>query len=242
MRMTESDQDRDTGLLAGGLLAGGNLRAAVLGVNDGLVSNLSLVMGVAGGADDPAIVLLAGVAGLLAGAFSMAAGEWVSVSSQTDVYRHMIRRESELLDVAPQREEQALVDIYLSKGLTEDEAKIVARRIISDPEVALDTKVREGLGLNPDSLGSPVGAAVSSFVAFAIGAVVPIMPYLIGLGELTLLTSALISAIALLLVGALVAAGSGRNFVWGGARMLIAGGAAASVTFGIGSLVGIALA
>ena len=241
---TDSDNDRRPHWLGGSgtLLAGGNLRAAILGANDGLVSNLSLVMGVAGGSDDPMIVLLAGIAGLLAGAFSMAAGEWISVGSQADVYRNMIRRESALLSESPEREQRALADIYLSKGLTVNEANIVASRIMSDPVIALDTKVREELGLNPDDLGSPQGAAASSFVAFALGAVVPIAPYLLDLGSVTLFVSAVLSAIALFVVGALVAVGSGRNPIWGGARMLIVGGAAATVTFGIGSLVGIALA
>lgn len=239
--MADSDGAWGSSILEGGLLGGGNLRAAVLGANDGLVSNFSLVMGVAGGANDPTIVLLAGIAGLLAGAFSMAAGEWISVSSQTDVYRHVIRRAFTVFHDAPTRHERTLVDIYRTKGLTQDEALIVARRIMADPDVALETMAREELGLDPNSLGSPIGAAASSFVAFSVGAIIPIVPYLLELGSMSLTISALLSAIALVAVGALVAAGSGRNLVWGGARMLVAGGAAAAVTFGIGSLIGVAL-
>lgn len=213
----------------------------MLGANDGLVSNFSLVMGVAGGSDDPTIVLLAGIAGLLAGAFSMAAGEWISVSSQADVYRHLIRRAFSSFHDTPTRHERSLVDIYVSKGLTTSEATVVARRIMADPDVALDTMARESLGLDPNSLGSPFGAAASSFAAFSLGAVIPIVPYLIDFGSMTLTLSALVSALALLLVGALVAAGSGRNLVWGGTRMLMAGGIAAAVTFVIGSLIGVAI-
>lgn len=239
--MTDSQGDWGSAILSEGLLGRGNLRAAVMGSNDGLVSNFSLVMGVAGGADDPAIVLLAGIAGLLAGAFSMAAGEWISVSSQVDVYRHHINRAFAAFHDAPTRYERTLVEIYRSKGLTAGESHTVARRIMSDPDVALVTIAREELGLDPDSLGSPIGAAASSFVAFSVGAIVPLVPYLLDLGSLTLTVSALLSALALTIVGALVAAGSGRNPVWGAARMLITGSIAASVTFGIGSLIGVAL-
>ena len=239
--MPDSEGGWGSAILDGGLLGGGNLRAAVLGANDGLVSNFSLVMGVAGGSGDPTIVLLAGIAGLLAGAFSMAAGEWISVSSQADVYRNLIRRAFAAFQDAPTRHERALVDIYRSKGLTQDEALVVARRIKGDPDVALETMAREELGLDPNSLGSPTGAAASSFVAFSIGAIIPIVPYLLELGSMTLPLSTLLSAVALLIVCALVAAGSGRNIAWGGMRMLIAGGAAAAVTYGVGSLIGIAL-
>ena len=239
--MAETNGGWSSALLNGGLLGGGNLRAAVLGANDGLVSNFSLVMGVAAGANDPTIVLLAGIAGLLAGAFSMAAGEWISVSSQADVYRHLIHRAFTVFHRTPVRHERTLAGIYMSKGLTESEANVVARRIMEDPDVALDTMARESLGLDPNSLGSPLGAAVSSFVAFSLGAIIPIVPYLLDLGSMTLTLSAVCSAIALVVVGSLVAAGSGRNVLWGGARMLLAGGTAGAVTFGIGSLIGVAI-
>lgn len=223
-------------------VAGGNLRAAVLGVNDGLVSNFSLVMGVAGGISDPDIVLLAGVAGLLAGAFSMAAGEYVSVRSQRDVYEHQIERERYEIATRPDDEEEELVTIYRSKGLSQDEAEAVAKRLRADPEAMLDTMVREELGLNPDELGSPIGASASSFTAFVMGAVIPIIPYLFGTGSLNIPASAVLSAGALLVVGGTLAKMSNRNPLWGAARMALAGGAAAAVTFGIGSLVGMTLA
>ena len=241
MASNESD-DRPRRILDAGILGDGNLRAAILGVNDGLVSNFSLVMGVAGGIDDPKWVLLAGIAGLLAGAFSMAAGEFVSVAGQRDVYRNRIRTLAASLRASKHVEVLRIAAIYESKGLTTLESMEVAKRLIENPDAALDTVVREELGISEDTLGSPLGAASSSFVAFIIGAIVPILPYLLGAGSLAFTLSAALSALALVIVGALVAAGSGRNLAWGGAKMLMAGGGAAAVTFGIGNLVGIAIA
>ena len=219
---------------------GGNLRAAVLGVNDGLVSNFSLVMGVAGGTDNADFILLAGVAGLLAGAFSMAAGEYVSMRSQREVYEKEIRREEAELREWPEEEEEELVLIYQTKGLSADESRRIAKRLMADPKVALDTMAREELGLDPSQLGSPWGASFSSFFSFLAGAVVPIVPYVFGEGNLALSLSASLSAIALLLVGGLLALVAGRNAVWGAFRMLLAGCGAAAVTYGVGSLIGIA--
>jgi VIT1/CCC1 family predicted Fe2+/Mn2+ transporter len=219
----------------------GSLRAAILGVNDGLVSNFSLVMGVAGGTNNADFVLLAGVAGLLAGAFSMAAGEYVSVRSQRDVYEHRIRIEAAELEEWPGEERDKLVLIYQAKGLTTDEAKGVADRIMAQPDLALDTMVREELGLVPDSLGSPSGAAISSFLAFVTGAVVPVLPYFFGFGSLALVLSAAFSALALVIVGGAVAASSGRSKAWGSARMFLAGGLAAAVTYGVGRAIGHAI-
>ena len=237
--MKATGDNRPDSPLEAGVLRGGNLRAAVLGANDGLVSNLSLVMGVAGGVDDPKFVLLAGIAGLLAGAFSMAAGEYISVRSQRDVYRHQISRESSRLKDSPEYGIALLERIYRLKGLTADEASEVARRIMADSEVALDTIVREDLGLSPSSLGSPSGAASSSFVAFVLGAIVPVLPYLFDAGQMAFTLSAVLSAVALAGVGAVVASGSGMNAAWGAVRMLAVGGFAAAVTYGIGRLVGV---
>ena len=213
------------------LVAGGGLRAAVLGVNDGLVSNFSLVMGVAGGTGTPEFVLLAGVAGLLAGAFSMAAGEYVSMRSQRDLYEHRIDMERAELEEWPEEEEEELVLIYQAKGFSQDEAAGIAKQIMSRPQVALDTMARE-------ELGSPWGAAISSFVAFVAGAIVPVLPYIFDAGGLAFTLSAVLSAAALALVGATLAGVSGKNIAWGGARMLLLGGAAAAATYGIGRLVG----
>ncbi len=228
----------NTSLIANG---GGSLRAAVLGVNDGLVSNFSLVMGVAGGSGDAQIVLLAGVAGLLAGAFSMAAGEYVSMRSQRDIFEHQIRREKVELEAWPEEEEEELVLIYQSKGLSAEEARNVARRVMANPDVALDTMAREELGLDPSQLGSPWGAAFSSFSAFTGGAIVPILPYVFGVGGLAFFLSALLSAVALSLVGGTLAFLAGKNALWGATRMLLAGGLAAGVTYGIGRLIGVSV-
>ena len=221
---------------------GGSLRAAVLGVNDGLVSNFSLVMGVAGGtSNDADIILLAGVAGLLAGAFSMAAGEYVSMRSQRDVYEHQIRMEEAELEEWPEEEAAELVLIYQAKGFQLDDAQSIAKHIMARPQVALETMVREELGLDPSRLGSPWGASISSFLAFVAGALVPILPYFADAGRLAFIFSAVLSAGALALVGGLVAATSHRSVVWGALRMFLAGGSAAAVTFGIGHLIGVSL-
>jgi VIT1/CCC1 family predicted Fe2+/Mn2+ transporter/rubrerythrin len=219
----------------------GNLRAAVLGVNDGLVSNFSLVMGMAGGTSDTNIVLLAGVAGLLAGAFSMAAGEYVSIRSQRDVYEHQIILEKAEIEMWPEEEEEELVLIYQAKGLSKEDASTIAKRMMSNTEVALDTMAREELGLNPSELGSPWGASLSSFAAFVTGAIVPIVPYLLGATGMAIPISATLSAGALLTVGGVLAWMTNRNVAWGALRMVVAGGAAAAVTFGIGSIIGTSL-
>ena len=220
---------------------GGSLRAAVLGVNDGLVSNLGLVMGVAGGTKDAEIVLLAGVAGLLAGAFSMSAGEYVSMRSQRDLYEHQIRLEQAELEEWPEEEEEELVLIYQAKGLSEEDSRRIASRIMAQPEVALETMAREELGLDPARLGSPWGAAGSSFFAFVAGAIVPILPYIFDAGKLAFTLSGVLSALALVSVGGILAALTGRNAAWGALRMLLAGGSAAAVTFGVGHLVGVSI-
>ena len=220
---------------------GGSLRAAVLGVNDGLVSNFSLVMGVAGADLRPTSCCWPGIAGLLAGAFSMAAGEYVSMRSQRDVYEHQIREQEMGLDEWPEDAKDDLVLIYEAKGLSREVSERVAKQIMESRPVALDTMVREGLGLDPGQLGSPWGAAASSFLAFVSGALVPILPYVFDAGSAAFVLSGVLSAGALAVVGALLAVVSGRSLVWGGLRMLLAGGAAAAVTFGIGHLVGVSL-
>ena len=224
----------------GGFLAGegGTLRAAVLGVNDGLVSNFSLVMGVAGGTGDAQFIVLAGVAGILAGAFSMAAGEYISMRSQKDVYENIVRLEKTELDLWPEREKEELAGFFEDKGLSPDEAQIVAERIAADPEINLDTHLREEFGLNRDDLGSPWGAAIASMVAFSLGAIVPVIPFFFGDSGAHFAFSAALSGLALVTVGAGLAWMSGINVLWGGARMLLVGGVAAAVTFGVGTAIG----
>ena len=221
--------------------AGGSLRASVFGANDGLVSNLALIMGVAGGSTDPNTVVLAGVAGLVAGAGSMAAGEYVSVRSQRELYEREIATESAELVEMPEEERDELVLIYRAKGVDADTAEILADRIMADPDTALDTLVREELGLDPDDLGSPWTAAVSSFVAFAIGAFIPLLPFLFvdGLGAVA--TSGLLSAVALASVGLAISFLTGRSAWWSSFRMVLIGGVTATATYGIGALVGVGL-
>jgi VIT1/CCC1 family predicted Fe2+/Mn2+ transporter len=213
----------------------GALRAGVFGVNDGLVSNTCLVMGVAGAAVEPQVLILTGVAGLLAGAFSMAAGEFVSMLSQKEMFEHQIAQEKDELERYPKEEAEELALIYQARGIPLQEARDVATKLIANPAQALDTLAREELGLNPDELGSPPSAAISSFLCFSIGASLPLIPFVLGLTP-GLPMAAAISGAALLAVGAVLSLYSGRSAVLGGLRMLLIGGAAAGATYMIGSL------
>lgn len=217
----------------------GTLRAGVFGVNDGLVSNTCLIFGVAGALADHTVVLLSGVAGLLAGAFSMAAGEYVSMRSQRELYEYQIRQEEAELQRYPEEEAEELALIYNARGLPMEEARAMTRRMIQNPEQALNTLAREELGLNPDDLGSPWGAAISSFLSFCVGAVLPLLPFVFGLGKGSLYVAAAVSAVALFVVGALLSLFSGRNAFYGGGRMLVIGAAAGIATFAFGSLLGV---
>ena len=218
---------------------GGTLRAAIFGVNDGLVSNLSLVMGFTGARADADFVLLAGLSGLLAGASSMAAGEYVSMKAQRELFERQIQLERAELMVTPREEEAELALIYRAKGLPKAEAESIASRLIADPDVALDSLVREELGLDPQQLGSPRGAATGSFLAFAIGAALPVLPYFFGAATLHIGLSLLISGIALFSVGALISVFTGRGVFFSGGRQLLIGAVAATITFALGKLVGI---
>ncbi len=222
-------------------VSGGKLRAAVFGINDGLVSNTSLIMGVAGAAASGRFILLSGIAGLLAGAFSMAAGEYVSMRSQREMYEYQIGLEREELEEYPEEEAEELALIYSARGLSLDEARRVAREMVSNREHAIDALAREELGLNPDDLGSPVGAAVWSFAAFAVGSVVPLVPFLLGAGSHALWTSAALAAVSLFAVGTLLSLFTGRHAWRSGLRMVILGAAAAAGTFVIGKALGVAL-
>ncbi len=217
----------------------GTLRAAIFGVNDGLVSNLSLVMGVAGASAGNHIIVLAGIAGMLAGAFSMAAGEYISMQSQRELFQRQIDLEREEMRIMPEAEEAELTAIFRRKGLPAADARMVASHLMDDPAAALDTKVREELGLDPDELGSPWGAAAYSFVAFGIGAFLPLVPYLLSSGA-SALTGALVLAFgALFLVGAGVSLLTGRGMLFSGVRQVLIGAAAAAVTFAVGTFIGI---
>ncbi len=221
--------------------SGGNLRAAVFGVNDGLVSNASLILGVTGATADTRTILVAGVAGLAAGAFAMAAGEYVSVRSQRELFEHQIALERDELRQYPEAEAQELALIYAAKGLSPKEAQRLAKRLVADPEHALDTLAREELGLNPAELGAPLGAAASSFAAFGAGAALPLLPFVFIGGAVALPTALGLTAVALFTVGAVLSLFTGRSAWFSGARMLALGALAGGVTFGIGRLFGVAL-
>lgn len=216
----------------------GALRAGVFGVSDGLVSNTALVMGVAGSGTAHKVILLSGIAGLLAGSFSMAAGEYVSMASQREMYQREISLEAQELEENPEEERDELVLLYRAKGLPRPDAERLADQIMSDRKVALDTLTREELGLDPSELGSPLAAAVSSLLTFAIGALVVIFPYFFGSGTAALVTAIVLAAVAMIAVGVGIGVLNGRSAVRSGLRQLALGGAAALVTFGIGHLIG----
>ncbi|HEY2990968.1 MAG TPA: VIT1/CCC1 family protein [Candidatus Binatia bacterium] len=220
----------------------GALRAAVFGVNDGLVSNFSLVMGFAGAVASQDTILLAGVAGLLAGAFSMGAGEYVSMAAQRELLEQQIALEKQELEMSPKEEEEELALIYQAKGLSKRDAEALARRIIANPATAIDTLAREELGLDPSELGSPWGAAVSSFFSFVAGAIVPVLPYLVGAGTHALAASAVLSSLALFGVGALLSVFTARGPLTSGLRMLGIGLLASAITYGVGWLLGVSVA
>jgi VIT1/CCC1 family predicted Fe2+/Mn2+ transporter len=221
----------------------GNFRAAVFGVNDGLVSNAALVFGVAAAGANTEYVTLTGVAGLLAGALSMASGEYISVRSQREMYEYQIELEREELAEYPEEEAEELALIYNARGMDLDRARVVATELLSNPEHALDVLSREELGLNPDELGSPWGAALASFGSFAVGALLPLLPFLLRMPHGTALTATVaITAAALFAVGMLMSLFSGRN-AWGnGLRMVLIGGGAGLLAYTVGRMLGVALA
>jgi VIT1/CCC1 family predicted Fe2+/Mn2+ transporter len=220
----------------------GSLRAAVFGVNDGLVSNFSLVLGMAGADLGSQVVILAGIAGLVSGAFSMAAGEYVSMRVQREVFEGALNMERQELVDEPEAERREVEVILGAQGVPVEDAARIAPRVMEDPELALDLMARQELGLDPDELGSPIGAATSSFASFGVGALVPLVPFLLLPFGTALLASVTLSGLLLLVVGALAARLSSRPALFGGARMLLIGAAAAAVTYGIGKLFGVTMA
>lgn len=224
-------------------VSGGNLRAAVFGVNDGLVSNASLIMGVAGAGLAPELVVTSGVAGLLAGALSMAAGEYVSVRSQREMYEYQIGLERDELAEYPEEEAEELALIYAARGMEISRARELGQEMIANPEHALETLAREELGLNPRDLGSPWGATISSFVSFATGAVLPLTPFLFGATPgRSLLVCAVVTGASLFAVGMAISLFTGRSAWRGGLRLVLIGGSAALITHLIGRLLGVAIA
>ena len=222
---------------------GGNaIRAAVLGGNDGLVSNFSLVMGVAGATAGGTGVLLAGIAGLLAGALSMALGEWISVKSSQELYENQMQIEMQELETNPEGEMKEIALIYIAKGIPEEQAHQMAESLMSDKTKAHDLLVREELGINAEELkGSALEAAIYSFILFSIGAIIPLAPFFFIQGTNAILLSVGLSAIGLFLIGAAITLFTGRNLWFSGFRQVIFGLTAAAITFGIGKLIGVSV-
>jgi VIT1/CCC1 family predicted Fe2+/Mn2+ transporter len=222
--------------------SGNNLRAAVLGANDGLVSNFCLIMGVAGAGTANRIILLTGLAGLVAGACSMALGEWLSVTNARELATTQIAKAAEEIEQTPQAELHELALIYQAKGLQREEAQRVAAELMSNKKAALDTLAREELGIDPTELGgNPLSAASMSFALFSAGAIVPIVPFIWLQGATGIITSVVASAIALCAVGLLTSLFNGRSPGFSAARQAVFGCAAAAVTYGIGTLLGVSL-
>jgi len=221
---------------------GGSLRAAVFGVNDGLISNLSLVLGVAGAGAAPAFVLTSGTAGLLAGALSMAAGEYVSVRSQREMYEYQMALEREELAEYPEEEAEELALIYQARGVELEQARAVSRALLAHPDKALDVLAREELGLNPDDLGSPWRAASASFITFALGALIPLIPFLARMrGTPAVIAAASSTAVALFAVGLSLSLFTGRDALRSALRMVLIGGGAGTLTFLVGRALGVAI-
>jgi len=218
---------------------GNALRAAVLGVNDGLVSSLSLVMGVAGANPGRDVVFLSGVAGLLAGSFAMALGEWLSVRSSAESFERQLEVEREELEANPEEEEEELTLIYQAKGFTEGEARDAAKRIIANPRTALDTLAREELGMSASEVGNPWVAGGTSFFLFAVGAILPVVPWLFIGGATAVALSAAAAGFGLFVAGAVTTLFTGRSVLFSGGRMLVFGLVAAAITFGIGKAIGV---
>jgi vacuolar iron transporter family protein len=219
-------------------ISGNAIRATVLGAQDGLVSNLCLVMGVAGADPGRDFVLLSGVGGLVAGSLSMALGEWISVRSSAESYARQLAIERDELAEMPEEEEEELTLIYMAKGLGEADARATAHRVLADPNRALSTLAREELGMTGDESGSAWVAAIASFLMFSVGAIIPLVPWLVGGGAAAVVVSAVLSAIGLFVLGAVITLFTGRGALYSGMRQLLLGAIAAAITYGIGALIG----
>ncbi len=219
--------------------ATGVLRPVVFGANDGLVSNLALVMGVAGATQEPGIIVLAGIAGLLAGAFSMGVGEYISVQSQQELLAYQVQFQRRQLRETPEQERRILIDAYRARGFTEDEAAHFTARVFADPEQAVPLLLHEEVGLDARSIGSPWAAAIGSFLAFTLGAFVPLVPYLLLAGSVAFFTSLGASLAALALLGYGISRLTRRSALYASLRQVLLGGVAAAVTYAVGSLVGV---
>ncbi len=219
-------------------LQGGGARAAVFGISDGLVSNVALILGMAGANASAGAVRLAGLAGLVGGAFSMAAGEYVSMRAQSELLQRELTVERDAIRKEPEDERRELVAIYEQRGLDSNLAEELSTAMMRDPQIALETHAREELGIDPDETGNPIQSAVSSFVMFAIGAFVPLLPWLVSHGAVAMWWSVGLSAVSAFGVGSALAWFTGRWWLWSATRQLLISGLAAGVTFTIGHLVG----
>lgn len=221
----------------------GTLRAAIFGVNDGLVSNAALIMGFAGAAQERGVILLAGISGLLAGAFSMGAGEYISMRVQRELLERMLHLEAHELGSDTETERVELAEIYRRKGLSAELADEIATELMRDPKVALDTHAREELGIDPDEgLGSPWGASIYSFLTFSVGALVPLVPFLFIAGTAGTVAAASVTGLALLVVGGFTSKLTGRPIVTSALRMFAIGMSAALVTYAVGAALGVSVA
>ena len=219
-------------------MSGGGARAAVFGISDGLVSNVSLILGMAGAHSTAGAVRLAGIAGLIGGAFSMATGEYVSMRAQSELMERELDVERRAIQSDPEDERRELAALYRSRGVEPDMAEELSVKMMRDPELALETHAREELGFTPGATGKPFEAALSSFVMFAIGACIPLLPWLFASGTTATLWSVGLSAVASLVVGAALSFFTGRSWMWSAGRQLLISGTAAGVTYTIGHLVG----
>jgi VIT1/CCC1 family predicted Fe2+/Mn2+ transporter len=217
---------------------GGAARAAVFGISDGLVSNVALILGVAGAHSSAATVRVAGLAGLIGGAFSMAAGEYVSMRAQTELMQRELDVERQAIHHDPEDERRELAAIYVSRGLEADLADELSGKMMRTPELALETHAREELGFVPGDTGNPLQAALSSFVTFAVGALIPLLPWFFVAGTTATLWSVALGAVAALAVGGALSVFTGRSWVWSASRQLLISSAAAVVTFSVGRLIG----
>ncbi|MEZ5382143.1 MAG: VIT1/CCC1 transporter family protein [Microthrixaceae bacterium] len=219
-------------------VSGGAARAAVFGVSDGLVSNTALILGVAGANPPANTVLVAGLAGLIAGAVSMAAGEYVSMQAQKELIQRELAIEADAIEAHPERERRELVGLYRSRGVDRTTAERVATQLMADPDLALEVHAREELGMGTESIGSPWQAAGSSFLAFTLGAVVPLVPWIVGSGTGAIFASVVVAVVLSAVVGGLLARFTERSVVLSGLRQVLITSASCAVTYGIGSVVG----
>jgi len=222
--------------------AANNLRAAVFGINDGLISNMSLILGMVGSHASVSTIIVAGTAGLLAGAASMGAGEYISVRSQRELFEYQIEIERQELAEYPEEEKQELSLIYQARGIAKDQADLLSTLMIQNPKIGLDTLAREELGINPDDIVSPIGAMLSSFVSFALGAFLPLFPFVFWRDSSSIVPSIAITCLSLFSIGMVLSLFTNKSVWWSGLRMLLVGSIAGAITYAIGCLLGVSLA